>query len=216
MSRPVGWRREPARHSLAAKGVKTSRQSPVPPAHVGPEYNKRAVVQGIARLYNTDIDTARRIYDWIKEHRPEHLYEEHHVGADYSYRIPREKDIQDACDALGIPRYEYKLIAGRGKGMQLNWGVDAKGQPPQLIDRWEKELKKHVGETVFLSGGGGAGVSAVKLRGVHKEVWNRETGRMGLRAELERLEDRPLHYKKGEIFDPWIDSWQISVLEKVN
>lgn len=221
-SKPVGWQREPARHALAAKGVETGRKStrrgvsPRVKSTVDPLKNKREVVKGISTRWNCDLDTARDIFDWIRDNRPDRLYEQHFIGSEGTFYVPEYVDIADACDALGIPRYEFRLIAGRGEGMQMNWGVDPNGLPQESLDKWQKELEKHIGEEVYLSGGGGSGIDKVKLIGVEQEVWNTKTGRMGLRAKLQRLEDRPLHYKKGEIFDPWMDSWQISVEERVN
>jgi hypothetical protein len=141
---------------------------------------------------------------------------EHDPGAIKNGSYPGDDSVIKAIDTLGIPRYEFKLIAGRGAGMQMNWGVDFKGIPQDRLDEWQHDLEKHIGEEVYLSGGGGWEVDVVKLVGVKQDVWDAKTGKMGLRAVLERLETKPLQYKKGEVFEPWMDSWQISVLERVN
>jgi hypothetical protein len=218
-----GWFKESRRHSLAARGVetgkKTTHRSRASRVHskIDPERNKRTTTRAIAVIHNTDLDTARKIFDWIRKNRPDRLYEKGESFSDYgNVQMPEEQDVMDACDALGIPRYERKLIAGRGEVGDMNWGVDFKGVPDSILDRWERNLKKHIGEEVYLSGGGGYGSELVKLVGVKKDVWDKGTGKMGLRAELQRLETKPLQYKKGEIFDPWMDSWQVSVLEQVN
>ena len=214
-----GWYRESQRHSLASRGVRTGhkRRPRTPRQTVDLDKNKRVSVKGIADWYNTDLETARRIYDWIKVNRPDHLYSQHvAIGISGSSYIPEPKDVEDACDALGIPRYERKIIAGRGEAGDMNWGVKSGGVPNAKLDQWEKELKKHIGEEVYLSGGGGYGVDLVKLVGVRKDVWDPKTGKMGLRAELEWLDEQPFRHKKGERFDPWMDSWQVSVLEQVN
>jgi hypothetical protein len=165
------------------------------------------IINHIMDDFSTSREIARQIYQWLRENDPASI-----KGGNQ----PSEKAIVKAIDSLGIPRYEFKLIAGRGEGMQMNWGVSFDGVPQPTLDRWQKDLEKHIGEEVFLSGGGGAGIDRVKLVGVKQETWNEKTGKKGLRAVLERLETRPYRYKKGEIFDPWMDSWQISVLERVN
>lgn len=218
MTKPVGWRQQPARHSLAARGVKTGRASGVPSRGTLPTTHERAlIINDIMRRYSTSRETAEAIYRWLREHDPDSIAVGRSNDSDVDrVSYPEDDVVNKAIDALKIPRYEFKIIAGRGEMGDMNWGVNFKGLPQDRLDKWEKELKKHVGEEVFLSGGGGAGVSSVKLVGVHQEVWDKNTGKMGLRAELQRLETRPLQYKKGEIFDPWMDSWQVSILERVN
>lgn len=212
--KPVGWQREPARHALAAKGVHTTRgqgrmlKGNAPTLSGFPTTHERAVIiDEIMRAFSTNRENAQRIYKWLHDNDPASISGGNH---------PSDEAMTKAIDSLGIPRYEFRLIAGRGKGMQMNWGVDFDGVPPAMIDKWQKELEKHIGEEVYLSGGGGWGVDRVKLIGVKQVLWNEKTGRMGLRAELQRLETKPFEYKKGEIFDPWMDSWQVSVLERVN
>ncbi len=210
MKRPVGWRREPARHALAAKGIGTHSRG-TPTLSGFPTTHERAhIIREIMDSWNCDRLNAEKIYRWLHENDPAVIKHGNHPG---------DEAIKKAIDALGIPRYDFKLIAGRGEltpQFATNWGARGDGYPPEVINKWQKALEKHVGETVYLSGGGGWGIEPMKLLGVYQEVWNKDTGRMGLHAKLERLAPSKYGQPKGEIFEPWLDSWQISVLEKVN
>ena len=101
---------------------------------------------------------------------------------------------------------KWILIAGRGALGDHNWGGSFK-TPPEELEKQRQELLKHIGETVLLSGGGGPGFELVKLLEVYplEDAPLREPpGRKAFRAKLGNC-------SFGEQFDPYLDSWQISV-----
>lgn len=103
----------------------------------------------------------------------------------------------------------WRLIAGLGELGDLNWCAtfdnDEKRLEPQL-----RRLRRHYGERVLLTGGGGSGahlatlVAAriVKERGRNGEPW------VALQVDLKRVKP-PLCGRST--FSPYINSWQISV-----
>ena len=100
-----------------------------------------------------------------------------------------------------------KLIAGRGKLGDTNWGAtfDNNRKP---LERQLRELKKHFGETVLLTGGGSLGKSWTATL-INAEILPMGDN-LGLRAYLENVTP-PMHCDDDK-FEPWINSWQISVL----
>ncbi|MFX0210536.1 MAG: hypothetical protein ACFFDT_31440 [Candidatus Hodarchaeota archaeon] len=100
-----------------------------------------------------------------------------------------------------------KKIAGRGELGHLNWGADF-SRSKKVLQEELKELQKHIGEKVMLTGGGGHEASYHTLKRAWIERFNDE--KWGLRAELE---PSPFHWQK-ENFTPWLDSWQISIIQK--
>jgi hypothetical protein len=101
---------------------------------------------------------------------------------------------------------KVKKIAGRGRGQQMNWGADV-ARPLSTLRRQLRELKKHFGEIVVVTGGGGCGYKWAILKGA--ELVPYHEGEKGLRAYLDRVTPNG---GWGAKFDPWIDSWQINIV----
>jgi len=101
---------------------------------------------------------------------------------------------------------EMKKIAGRGRGPQMNWGADVT-RPISTLRRQLRELKKHIGEFVVVTGGGGSGYKYAILTGAELAPYG--TDGVGLRAHLDRVTPNGGY---GPKFDPWIDSWQINII----
>jgi len=102
----------------------------------------------------------------------------------------------------------WKLIAGRGKLGDMNWGAEfdnnAEALKPQL-----EELRKHIGETVLLTGGGSFfGTYWTALLADANIVPFGNDGKVALQAKLSCV-NPPLGGKTD--FEPYINSWQISV-----
>lgn len=111
----------------------------------------------------------------------------------------------------------WKLIAGRGSVGDINWGVA--GRSLTVLKKELIELNKHIGERVLLTGGGGPGGSIATLKGARivKEGYMR--GKPGLKVFLTGIDPKYGGIGKfggRESFDPWIDSWQISVKVTAN
>jgi hypothetical protein len=100
----------------------------------------------------------------------------------------------------------WQKIAGRGALGDTNWG--AAGRPLPVLKKELVELKKHIGEEVLLTGGGGPGGNLAILKGASIVKEGFMVGQPALKVRLVVI--------KGVMagstnFDPWIDSWQISV-----
>ena len=103
-----------------------------------------------------------------------------------------------------------RKIAGRGELGNWNWGATVI-RPLEELKKELRELKKHIGKKVLLTGGGGPGVHI----GILVDAWLEDYVHMGkkgkgLRVKLVDL-DPPIAGMKE--FTPWVDSWQISVFE---
>jgi len=103
----------------------------------------------------------------------------------------------------------WKKIAGRGKLGDMNWGASLK-RNKEVVDREIEELKKHIGEIVLLTGGGGTGYQI----GILKKVWlYKKNGCYCPQVKIVNLKGVDcfgLETEEKE-FTPFIDSWQISV-----
>lgn len=104
---------------------------------------------------------------------------------------------------------KWTMIAGRGAPGSVNWGYDD-NIPMTVYEEWNKELHKHIGETVAITGGGGYGSQFGKLT-ESKIIPFGTSGKMGLSATLEDVYDPTKTWRKPEEFTPWINSWQIWV-----
>lgn len=98
-----------------------------------------------------------------------------------------------------------KKIAGRGELGHLNWGADF-SRSKRVLEKELKELKKHMGEEVLLTGGGGSRVSYHKLI----KAW---IGKYGKNKWTLQAKLRPGLDRNGGSFTPYLDSWQISITE---
>lgn len=111
----------------------------------------------------------------------------------------------------------WRLIAGRGSLGDINWG--AAGRSLTVLKSELRELKKHIGQRVLLTGGGGPGGSIATLKSaiIVKEGYMR--GMPGLKVYLTNIDPKYGGIGRSggrEAFDPWIDSWQISVQANAN
>ena len=118
----------------------------------------------------------------------------------------------------------WRLIAGRGQLGDMNWGVDHQhARPLSIILDELVELKKHIGEKVLLTGGGGYGTNIAILKGAEIVKQGYIRNQPGLKVYLTIIKGPMMDYNQKtwkktvpSDFDPWIDSWQISVKERSN
>jgi len=104
---------------------------------------------------------------------------------------------------------QWVKIAGRGRLGNVNWGADF-SQSHEEKQGWYNELIKHIGEVVVLSGGGS--FDRKTWFGVLKSC---EWGLCGDKEAIKvRLENMNPKMSGNHVFEPWIDSWQISILVK--
>jgi hypothetical protein len=105
-----------------------------------------------------------------------------------------------------------RKVAGRGKLGDMNFGADFNYTSEEGLRSEFEELKKHIGEVVVLSGGGGWDFHFGVLKSVEMvDVEVDGSVRKAIRVTLDHL--TPSMAGRRE-FSPYIDSWQISVLEK--
>lgn len=101
----------------------------------------------------------------------------------------------------------YLKLAGRGKIGDRNWGADFT-TPKAELEKQLKEIKKHIGKEVLLTGGGGHSGSLHILQ----DVWIQHVGRSNSWGLMVRL--TPGLFEDTEEFTPFLDSWQISIKEE--
>lgn len=108
-----------------------------------------------------------------------------------------------------MPEKEYKLkmLAGRGSGPQINWGVGKR--PEDVVMKEYQELQKFIGKKLVLTGGGGFGMREVildEVELVENALFNQPT----IKTKLTIV--NPKEFGGRTTFDPWISSWQLSEL----
>ena len=102
----------------------------------------------------------------------------------------------------------WKLLGGRGKIGDRNWGVDYDDKTPaKKLKPLLKQFLKHKGERVLLTGGGGSGRYICRLKDA--EIVKAWGDCYRVQAHLKAI-DKDLIMGCKE-FAPFIDSWQISV-----
>lgn len=145
----------------------------------------------------------------------------HIIGKEYEHNDPNWQPPKDWPYEIVDMRIKkgknpYRLIAGRGSledvasGAWVNWG--ASGRPLATLKKELAELNKHIGERVLLSGGGGPGASLATLRGAEIVKEGYIKGKPGLKVYLIDIDPIYRGYGPRESFDPWLDSWQISIM----
>lgn len=116
-------------------------------------------------------------------------------------------DCECGCHKKAKKKTRWQLIAGYGQLGSWNWGFDETKIEP---DKWLKELQKHIGERVLLTGGGSFGKhwyctlanASIDLLG------DKPTPKVTLKNLRPRMDKWS---KEPNIFEPWLGSWQISV-----
>ena len=107
-------------------------------------------------------------------------------------------------------QWNWVKIAGRGKLGDTNWGADF-SRPLEELQSELVELRKHADEVVLLTGGGGNGARLAVLKDSFlATVGTEEEPKYTIQVMLENL--TPVLSSKDNKFDPYIDSWQISVV----
>lgn len=108
-----------------------------------------------------------------------------------------------------MSKTRWVKIGGYGQLGDTNWGFDGS----QIeTDKWAAECRKHVGQTVLLTGGGSMGKSwLAKLVAVSIGTLG---GKPTPKVKLENLKPRWSSYGDNT-FEPWLGSWQISVKSEV-
>ena len=103
----------------------------------------------------------------------------------------------------------WRKLAGRGEIGNENWGANF-NQSEEEKKQWLENLRKHIGEVVLITGGGGRDFNL----GVLKDARLVELGdKQVVQAKLENVTPRMAFTENG-IFEPYLDSWQISALEE--
>ena len=100
-----------------------------------------------------------------------------------------------------------KKIAGRGEVGNLNWGADFT-RSKKTLNKELQALRQHIGEKVLLTGWGGGNVRRVTLKDAWIEPYDDKKW-----ALVARLSPSPFTWM-DEDFTPYLDSWQISIIEK--
>lgn len=99
------------------------------------------------------------------------------------------------------------VIAGRGKFGDTNWGADF-SQTEEIRQQWYDNLKAHMNEVVILSGGGS--FMGDYWLGVLEQI------RMATCGDKPAVKIKLIHmtpkFSGLTEFEPFIDSWQISIL----
>lgn len=108
------------------------------------------------------------------------------------------------------PDWNWKLIAGRGKLGDRNWGADFT-RPLGELQSELVELRAHKGEVVLLTGGGGSGAHLCVLKDALLTTVG-DSSKHAVKVMLEHV--TPSMGMRGSRFDPYIDSWQISVAKQ--
>jgi hypothetical protein len=99
-------------------------------------------------------------------------------------------------------------IGGYGRLGDCNWGFD---ETQIKAEEWLEECRKHIGETVLLTGGGSLGKTwLAKLTDVSIGSLG---GRPTPKVRLEDIDPKWSCYGEN-IFEPWLGSWQISVMQE--
>ena len=96
-----------------------------------------------------------------------------------------------------------RKIAGRGKIGDQNWGFDPHRNPETCKAEYE-ELKRHIGEIILLSGGGGSEMNLAVLEDV---TWNEKFG--AAQCKLSHITP-PIGNRRT--LNPIMNSWQISII----
>lgn len=120
---------------------------------------------------------------------------------------------------------EWKQVAGRGVLGSCNWGASFDA-PIEKLEKQRQELLDHLGEKVLLSGGGGPGSQVVTLVGVppietkdgqsrlHAVLMGATFGGRDYEDRLDRKWGYVHSMPTNLLFEPALDSWQISVKVK--
>lgn len=129
MKRPIGWRKEPARHALAARGVKTK------PAH--------SAAMNVTMMTNGPTDEEAQAWAW--EHYKENWNGLGSKQMDEFY-AEWERNHSEPNPASGGVRY-CGYVIGRGEGQitpenveRLYHFLHANYTAPELIQMGDKQL----------------------------------------------------------------------------
>ena len=106
-------------------------------------------------------------------------------------------------------KFEVTKVAGRGEIGHVNYGATIARDEETILKEYSI-LKEHLGEPVLLTGGGGYTMSIGILEDV--KIINLQGGEKALKVRLEDI--KPPVFGDEKVFEPWIDSWQISVFDK--
>lgn len=110
---------------------------------------------------------------------------------------------------------QWKLIGGYGETGDTNWGYDSTKIDTQ---KWLKECRKHIGETVLLTGGGSFMGRAWLAKLVKVGIGKFPDGSESVKVKLIDLDppwNKYVEDKRPNEFEPWLGSWQISALVEV-
>ena len=110
-------------------------------------------------------------------------------------------------------KLKAKLIAGRGEIGDSNWGANFDRNKAKL-ERQLKRLKRHIGERIMLTGGGSFGKAWFGILENPRIVPfgdNALALQVTLRDLLPRMSEGRL---SEDTFEPYINSWQISAIER--
>lgn len=104
-----------------------------------------------------------------------------------------------------MEKKQWVKIGGYGELGSTNWGFDYSRIE---TDKWLSECRKHIGETILLTGGGSLGKYwLAKLVSVSIGILgNKPTPKV----RLENIKPR-WSFHGDNVFEPWLGSWQISV-----
>ena len=103
-----------------------------------------------------------------------------------------------------MAKKQWVIIGGYGELGDTNWGFD---NSQVETDKWLEECRKHIGETVLLTGGGSTGKCwLAKLTAVTIGILG---GKPVPQVKLKNIKPRWSYYGEN-IFEPWLGSWQIS------
>jgi hypothetical protein len=104
---------------------------------------------------------------------------------------------------------QWVLIGGYGEIGSWNWGFD---DSRIETNKWVAECKKHIGETVLLTGGGSFGKAWLATL---TDVWVSSLGGKPIpQVRLENLKPKWNGYVEDNVFEPYLGSWQISILKE--
>jgi len=103
---------------------------------------------------------------------------------------------------------KWKQIGGYGQIGDMNWGFD---ESRIEAEKWLGECKKHIGKIILLTGGGS--LPGTFFLALLSDAWMSQLGDTPV-PQVKLTNVTPPVAGRSTEFEPYLGSWQISVLEE--